>query len=145
MPKTLVLPGAAGSATFWRPVASHAGLEGLFFAWPGLGHEPPQGDIRSIDDLVDTVGAHITEPVDIVAQSMGGFIALRLALAFPHLVRRLVLTTTSGGVPVADLGGCPWRDDYARTFPNAALWIADPVSDLSARLPAVTQPLTCSA
>ena len=104
MTKTLFLPGASGSAAFWRPVAAHAQLEGVFFSWPGLGREPPQPDINSINDLAGLVAREITEPVSIVAQSMGGVIAMKLALTFPNLVKRLVLAVTSGGVPVADLG-----------------------------------------
>lgn len=110
MLKTLFLPGASGSATFWKPVATHAGLEGVFCAWPGLGAEPSKQGINGIDDLVRLVASEITEPVNIVAQSMGGLIAIRLALALPHLVKRLVLAATSGGVPVADLGGSDWLD-----------------------------------
>ena len=43
-------------------------------------------------------------PVDLVAQSMGGVIAARLAIERPQNVRRLVLTVTSGGVDMAGLG-----------------------------------------
>ena len=64
-------------------------------------------------------------------------IALKLALSRPGSVERLVLAVTSGGVPVADLGGADWRSDYFTAFPNAARWIADPVCDLSSRIPMV--------
>ena len=37
MSKVLFLPGASGSASFWKPIADRAGVEGVFFAWPGLG------------------------------------------------------------------------------------------------------------
>jgi len=50
---------------------------------------------------------------------------VRLALACPHLVRRLVLTVTSGGVDMTALGASDWRPDYRRTFPNAAAWILE--------------------
>ena len=56
MLKTLFLPGASGSASFWKPLATHAQLDGKFFAWPGLGDEPPQPGIESIDDLIDRTG-----------------------------------------------------------------------------------------
>jgi pimeloyl-ACP methyl ester carboxylesterase len=138
--KTLFLPGASGNASFWQPVARHARLDGVFFAWPGLGGEPPQPGIDGIDDLVALVSREITEPVSIVAQSMGGYIALKLALSLPGLVRRLVLAVTSGGVPVADLGGSDWRSDYFAAFPHAARWIADPVSDLSSQIPRIEAP-----
>jgi len=72
----------------------------VFFAWPGLGAEAPEPGIDSIDDLTAWVANVITEPVSIVAQSMGGFIAIKLALAFPNSVRCLVLAVTSGGVPI---------------------------------------------
>ena len=140
MTKTLFLPGASGSAAFWRPVAAHAQLEGVFFSWPGLGREPPQPDINSINDLAGLVAREITEPVSIVAQSMGGVIAMKLALTFPNLVKRLVLAVTSGGVPVADLGGLNWRTSYYTDFPQAAKWIADPVADLSSQIPTITAP-----
>jgi pimeloyl-ACP methyl ester carboxylesterase len=138
--KTLFLPGAGGSASFWRPVATHSRLDGVFFAWPGLGAEKPEPGIGSIDDLIALVANEITEPVSIVAQSMGGVIALRLALAFPDRVRSLVLAATSGGVPVADLGGSDWRPEYFDAFPQAAKWIADPVSDLSDQISSVEAP-----
>ncbi|MDB5577568.1 MAG: alpha/beta hydrolase [Bradyrhizobium sp.] len=140
MPKTLFLPGAGGSATFWKPVATHSQLDGVFFAWPGLGAETPEPGIDNIDDLTSLVANEITGPVNIVAQSMGGFIAIRLALAFPHLVKRLVLAVTSGGVSVADLGGSDWRTEYFAAFPQAAKWIADPVSDLSDQISSIEVP-----
>lgn len=100
-----------------------------------LKHQEP--GIDSIDDLIALVADEITQPVSIVAQSMGGFIAIRLALAYPKLVKCLVLAATSGGVPVADLGGSDWRTEYFAAFPNAAKWIADPVRDLSDQIASI--------
>jgi len=140
MVKTLFLPGASGSAFFWKPVAAHAQLEGVFFSWPGLGNEPYEPRVNSIDDLIALVAHEITEPVSIVAQSMGGLIAMKLALEHPDLVKCLVLAVTSGGVPVADLGGSDWRSDYFAAFPQAAQWIADPVNDLSGQIPSIKAP-----
>lgn len=140
MASTLFLPGASGNANFWRPVARAAKLDGVFLAWPGLGLEPPVAGVTGVDDLVALAGSHVTEPVNIVAQSMGGVVAIRLALMFPHLVKRLVLTVTSGGVPVADLGGVDWRSDYFAAFPQAAAWIGDPVPDLSELMRAIGAP-----
>lgn len=140
MHKPLFLPGASGSASFWKPVAAYAGLDGVFFSWPGLGAEPPKDGVNSIDDLAALVAREINEPVAIVAQSMGGLIAIKLALAFPNLVKRLVLAVTSGGVSVADLGGSDWRSDYFAAFPHAARWIADPVPDLSEEIRSIQAP-----
>jgi pimeloyl-ACP methyl ester carboxylesterase len=143
--KMLFLPGAGASAMFWRPVADRLdpGRMRHFFAWPGLGNEPPDPSIRGLDDLVAMVLADLDEPADLIAQSMGGIVALRVALAAPHKIRRLVLTATSGGVPVHDLGGSDWRLDYRREFSNAASWITQDIrirEDLSSRLTSINAP-----
>ncbi len=135
--RQLFLPGAGGSAGFWKPLAERlpGGAERRFFAWPGLGDEPPDPAVRGIDDLVAMVTDALDDaPADLIAQSMGGVVAVRAALARPGRVRRLVLAATSGGVPVADLGGADWRGDYRAAYPAAAAWIAAPQPDFSARL-----------
>jgi pimeloyl-ACP methyl ester carboxylesterase len=140
MTTTLFLPGASGSATFWQSVARYGGLDGVFLAWPGLGAEPSDARVNSLDDLVALAASHVTGPFNVVAQSMGGFVALRLALMFPNLVRRMALAVTSGGVPVVDFGGSDWRGDYFDAFPKAAAWIADPVPDLSTAIRSIKAP-----
>lgn len=112
----------------------------MFFAWPGLGNEPALPDVNGIDDLVTLVADHITEPIEIVAQSMGSLIGIKLALAFPRMVKRLALAVSSGGVPVADLGGSDWRPDYFAAYPRAARWIADPVGNLSSQILSIEAP-----
>lgn len=142
MKKVLFLPGAGGSATFWHPVATELGIESaaIFFSWPGLGAEPHDDRVRGIDDLVAMVIAELDQPCDLVAQSLGGLVAIKVALAFPDKVRRLVLTVTSGGVPVSDLGGSNWRADYQRAYPDAAAWIMDVQEDLSGDIGRIASP-----
>lgn len=125
MRKILFLPGAGGSPEFWQPVAKllPAAHEKVLFGWPGLGNQPHEPTINGIDDLVRLVEDEIDGPVDIVAQSMGGIIAARLALARPAMVHRLVLTVTSGGVNMGQFGAADWRAEYPSQFPNAADWI----------------------
>lgn len=125
MAKILFLPGAGGAPDFWKPVGERLPPEWPkhYFGWPGLGDQPHDPAIKSIDDLEQLVTARIGDPVDLVAQSMGGVIAARIALARPALVRRLVLCVTSGGVDMAGLGAADWRADYRKSFPNAAAWI----------------------
>src|SRR5262245_44641480 len=103
MTNVLLIPGAAGSTAFWDAV-----IERLPAAWqvravdlPGLGSVPAQPGVGSYDDLVDYVARSITVPTAVVAQSMGAFIALRLALDHPHLVTHLVLVAASAGIDVA--------------------------------------------
>jgi pimeloyl-ACP methyl ester carboxylesterase len=65
---------------------------------------------------------------------MGGVIAVRLALAHPESVRRLVLVATSGGIDVSALGGVDWREEYRREFPRAATWVTQKQGDLTEAL-----------
>ncbi|HAT87699.1 MAG TPA: alpha/beta hydrolase [Rhizobiales bacterium] len=140
MVKTLYLPGAVGNAQFWHPVAERLGGDYELISWPGLGEEPACEHINSIDDLVDMVCEKISEPVNLVAQSMGGYVAIKTALRHSDKIQKLVLTVASGGVEVADLGGSNWRGDYREAFPKAARWIEEPTLDLSDAIRQLTIP-----
>jgi pimeloyl-ACP methyl ester carboxylesterase len=121
-------------------VADRLEIEGTFSSWPGLGNEAPDPRINSLDDLVALVVEQIDSPVNIVAQSMGGVVAIRAALAKPHLIEKLVLAVTSGGLPLAEFGAADWREDYYRSFPGAARWISAPAADLSEQIRTITAP-----
>lgn len=112
----------------------------LRLTWPGLGCEPPDPGVTGLDSLVALVLGHLDGPANLVAQSMGGVVALQAALAAPHRVRRLVLAVTSGGVAAPDIAREDWRPAYFETFPNAARWIAEPAEDLTHRLVEVHAP-----
>ena len=145
MHKVLFLPGVGADPDFWRPVGHCLPREWgkLYLGWPGLGDQPHDPSVQSFEDLIRYAGRHIgvrEGPVDIVAQSMGGAIALQLALRRPSLVRRLVLVATSGGLDVAALGATDWRPDYARVFPRAASWILDARPDYTPDLSDIVQP-----
>jgi pimeloyl-ACP methyl ester carboxylesterase len=128
MTRVLFLPGSGASPDFWKPAGGRlpATWAKEYFGWPGLGRQPPDPSINGLDDLVAMVVARMDSPVDLVAQSMGGVIAARIALAHPQLVRRLVLTVTSGGVDMAAFGASDWRAAYRAAFPDAAEWIYEP-------------------
>jgi pimeloyl-ACP methyl ester carboxylesterase len=129
------LPGTGASPDFWKPVGERlpAGWAKHYFGWPGLGDEPHDPAIQSYDDLVALVEDKLRlvearlgpEPVDLVAQSMGGYIAARVALAHPAKVRRLVLAATSGGIDLTPFGVSDWRPDYRKAYPDAAAWITE--------------------
>ena len=121
------LPGAGGSPHFWKPAAAALPSDWPkeHFGWPGLGAQPHDPAVRGLDDLQKMVTDRMDGPVDLVAQSMGGVLAARIALEHPELVRRLVLCVTSGGVDMAGLGASDWRADYRKSFPKAAAWIID--------------------
>lgn len=128
MATVLFLPGSGASPDFWKPVGAllPADWSKHYFGWPGLGNQPHDPAIKGMDDLVRMVADRMDGPVDLVAQSMGGVIAARLAIEQPQKVRRLVLTVTSGGVDMTGLGASDWRASYRNSFPRAASWIYEP-------------------
>ena len=141
--RVLFLPGASGDGRFWQPVAERLPVawRKTFFDWPGLGRIPPRPDLGGLADLarlvLDGAGAG---PVDLVAQSMGGVVAMMVALARPERVRRIVLTATSAGIDITPFAPEDWRPEYAQEYPDAAPWILTERPDLSARLPTMTAP-----
>lgn len=139
----LFLPGASGNIDVWRPVSDglhHPGRR-QFISWPGFGGVPQEAGVNGMDDLVARVVSSMTGPVDLLAQSMGGSIAIRAALQRPELVRHLVLSVTSGGLDVASLGGADWRPWYRQTFPSLPDWFVADRVDLSGRLQELTMPV----
>jgi pimeloyl-ACP methyl ester carboxylesterase len=142
MSHVVFLPGASGAAEFWRPVADRlpAGWVKVLLSWPGAGEERHDESVRSFEDLVTAAAAALDSPSDVVAQSMGGAVAIGLALRHPARVRRLVLAATSGGLDVAGLGGADWRAEYRELYPNAAPWITDERPDHSDAINGVAAP-----
>jgi len=136
------LPGASGDREFWRPVAQRLPdqWEMVLLNWPGAGNQPHDPSVLGADDLVTRAAKHLDASVDIVAQSMGGVIAVRLALTRPESVRRLVLVATSGGIDVRTLGGVDWREEYQRDFPQAADWIVQEQPDLTEEIKQLVTP-----
>jgi pimeloyl-ACP methyl ester carboxylesterase len=121
------VPGAAGSGSFWLPV-----VERLPSTWhvqlvdlPGLGPIRSHPAVSSYDSLVDYVARAIQVPTVLVGQSMGGFVALQLALRYPQLVTHLVLVVATGGLDMTAHGASDWRVDYAASYPQAQDWARD--------------------
>jgi prolyl-tRNA editing enzyme YbaK/EbsC (Cys-tRNA(Pro) deacylase) len=139
----MFLPGASGNAEFWKPVAARLRHPGArrFVSWPGLGGAPPEAGVTGIRDLVARVARDITGPVDVLAQSMGGIVAVRAALARPELVRHLVLSVTSGGIDVAALGARDWRPAFTERHPDLPRWFVDEREDLTERLREIAVPV----
>ena len=143
MPPLVFLPGAGGSATFWRPVADRLADVGEphVLGYPGFGDIPADPRIRSLDDLFGWVVEQLPPGSShVVAQSMGGVLALRLAIEQPERVARLVLVATSGGIDVARLGGADWRRDYRISLPDMPPWFHDDRTDLTRRLAEIRAP-----
>lgn len=139
------LPGVGGDPNFWRGLGDllPEAWSKTYFGWPGLGSNPAHPDIQSYEGLIGMVETRLletSEPVDVLAQSMGGAIAMMLALRHPERVRRLVLTVTAGGMDIAPLGATDWRPEYRSEFPHVADWVISERPDVSARFTEIRHP-----
>lgn len=141
--RLLFLPGASGNTHFWRPVAQRLrhGAEPVHLGWPGFGETPNDPGVNGFEDLLALVLARLDRPCALIAQSMGGVLALRAALARPQRVTHLMLSATSGGLPMAALGAENWRESFRAAHPEVPDWFATDTTDLSSRLPELTLPV----
>lgn len=142
-PRLLFLPGAGGSPGFWRPLGDRlpAGWEKRYFGWPGLGDQPHDPAVTGLGDLVAMVERELGDrPADLLAQSMGGVVAMSVAIRNPGRVRRMVLSVTSGGVDAVREHAADWREGYRREHPDAAAWITEDRTDLTREIPRVACP-----
>jgi poly(3-hydroxyoctanoate) depolymerase len=140
-PRRMVwLPGMSGMGEFWAPVASRVAGEHTLVDFPGLGTNPPIAKVNSYEDLVDEVAAKFAGPSVLVAQSMGGVVAMHLALRYPELVTHLVLAATSGGIDISPYRAEDWRISSRLANPSAPDWAFADQEDLSLRLPNVHTP-----
>jgi 2-succinyl-6-hydroxy-2,4-cyclohexadiene-1-carboxylate synthase len=150
----LLLHGFTGSAETWRPFRA---------AWPGyallavdlVGHgrtELPADLGRAtmasaVDDVVALLEALRIEQTAVLGYSMGGRVALRLALAAPNRVSALVLESASPGIASAAerRARIAADDQLARLVEEegiaafVAQWEALPLWASQARLPADTR------
>ncbi len=143
MPPLVFLPGAGGRAAFWQPVAVRLADLGpaVRLGWPGFGDAAADPGISSLDDLFTwLLGRLPPGPAHVVAQSMGGVLATRLAIEHPERVETLVLCATSGGVDVASLGGADWRAAYRAELPSVPDWFVVDRTDLTRRLREIRAP-----
>ena len=107
MPGPIIfLPGAGGDGTFWEPVSSRLPAGGVrsLLTWPGFAGSPRDPSISTLRDLVPLVESRLADSTTLVAQSMGGVVAVMTALANPDRVARLVLVATSGGIDMPSFG-----------------------------------------
>ena len=97
--------------------------------------------MHSFATLSDWVIDSICQPTFIVAQSMGGIIAIQAALRKPHYVQGLVLVATSGGLDTSALGAADWREDYLLHSAHLPTWFVEAQHDLSPDWAHVKQPV----
>lgn len=141
--KLFFLPGALGRIDFWWPAAAllRTSAGQVHVGWPGFGPTPARAGVNGIDDLVAMVVAQIDGPCALIAQSMGGVVAIRAALACPEHVTHLVLVETSGGLDMTGLGAEDWRSVVRNDHPTLPDWFLNDHNDLTTQLAALQMPV----
>ena len=106
-PPLVLLPGAAISSTMWYPNIAALSRANRVYApdIPGdmgksVSTRPFKQPAELADWLTDVFDALHLAQVDLAGLSYGGFAALRLAVAAPARVRRLVLLSPVGVLPL---------------------------------------------
>lgn len=91
----IAVHGILSGATVWGPIASHLGgrIDLLAPDLPGHGKAAPwhPGEIDYHTAATRKVAELIQRPVDLIGHSLGGTIALRIAIAAPDAIRSLTL------------------------------------------------------
>lgn len=142
-PSTLYfLPGALGNTDFWHPAARllQCPARQVHVSWPGFGGMPRDPAVRGIGDLAARLLARIDQPSALIAQSMGGVVAMLAALEKPALVTHLVLSVTSGGMDLSAFDAEDWRPATRAAHPGLPDWFTSYRDDLAPRLSALRIP-----
>lgn len=132
-PPLLLIRGLGGGAAEWGSVADRFARSFLVITFDNrdAGTNDPEAAGYSIADLADDAAGLLRaleiERAHVIGHSMGGFIALHLALNHPDLVDHLILVGTSPAAGVA-LGN-------PLVPPTEDEWIVDPVERSRARAP----------
>ena len=140
--KLVFLPGASGRTEFWHPLSAlltHPASR-VHVTWPGFGDVPQDPGITGMDDLASRVLAELDRPSAIIAQSMGGVVAMLAALRRPELVTHLVLSVTSGGMDLRPFDAEDWRPAMRAAHPGWPDWFTSYHEDLTPHLPALRMP-----
>jgi poly(3-hydroxyoctanoate) depolymerase len=128
-------PGAGGRVENLRPIGERLARRRttILCEYPGLGGAPANPALRTMADLQAHLLGSLPEQFDLVTMSMGGVLALRIALEHPERIRKLVLMATSGGVDMRALGAIEWRD-HLRQRPDMPAWFIDDRTDVTPQL-----------
>lgn len=97
----VLLHGFAGSGASWDAVRAAAGGEAYPALAPDLRGHGARASVRPVDVggcVADVLAALPDRPVGLAGYSLGGRVALHVALAAPGRVERLVLVATTAGL-----------------------------------------------
>jgi 3-oxoadipate enol-lactonase len=100
-PPLLLIAGLGQGGWAWGDVVPllDEGRRVITFDHRGTGLLSDEPARESIAELAEDALAQVDEPADVVGLSMGGYVALTLALTEPEAVRSLVLAGTGAGGP----------------------------------------------
>jgi pimeloyl-ACP methyl ester carboxylesterase len=134
-PPLVLIHGAGGSHLHWGPTTRRLSGRSVYaIDLPGHGHSPGEGS-ESIAEYAEAVSSWLRQiglerPV-VVGHSMGGAIALSLALNLPESLGGLVLVGTSDHLPVnSTLLGMLERDETYRDAIDLVIrWSFSPAAE----------------
>jgi 2-succinyl-6-hydroxy-2,4-cyclohexadiene-1-carboxylate synthase len=100
-PPLLLLHGFTGCKAFWAPLAEAWAERWYVLApdLPGHGDSPPPGPDEGLEVAAEQLASAMPAAATVVGYSLGGRLALHLAIAHPERVERLVLVGASAGLP----------------------------------------------
>lgn len=133
-PALVLLHGTGGHLENYArnimPLARRFRVVAMDLLWHGMSQTEGFDDLEVIPHLVD----HVRDVLDVLGigqaaiegQSMGGWVAMRFALAYPERVSKLVLTTTMGYQP--DEGAIPGyvEPDWSANLASSLEVLRDP-------------------
>lgn len=115
-----------------KALARHFRVIAIDFIWHGRSQTEGfnQEIIPSlVDQVIDVMDQLKVDCAAVEAQSMGGWVAMQLALQHPERVNRLVLTTTMGYKPNPDLIPGYVEPDWTANLPASLSMLNDPSFD----------------
>lgn len=113
-------------------LAEHFHVIAMDFIWHGRSQteEFNQEIIPTlVDQVIDIMNCFGIEQANVEAQSMGGWVAMQLAINHPERVNRLVLTTTMGYKPNPDSIPGYVEPDWTANLPASLSMLNDPSFD----------------
>lgn len=135
-PTLILLHGTGGHLENYArnimPLAEHFHVIALDFIWhgrsqtEGFNQEIIPSLVDHVIDVMDTMGV---DQAAVEGQSLGGWVAMQLALTHPERVRKLVLTTTMGYQPAPDSIPGYIEPDWTANLPSSLAMLDDPSFD----------------